>query len=104
MNNRLLHTPEGVRDIYGKEYAKKLAIEQKLQQAIHCFGYEDIQTPSIEFFDVFSKEIGTTPSKELYKFFDKEGPLRSEVFYGGKGAASFQLQRQYVYKHFQSAG
>ena len=37
MNNRLLHTPEGVRDIYGKEYAKKLAVEQKLQQAIHCF-------------------------------------------------------------------
>ena len=73
MNNRLLHTPEGVWDIYGKEYAKKLAVEQKLQQAIHCFGYEDIQTPSIEFFDVFSKEIGTTPSKELYKFFDKEG-------------------------------
>ena len=31
-------------------------------------------------------------------------PQRSEVFYGGKGAASFQLQRQYVYKHFQSAG
>ena len=73
MNNRLLHTPEGVRDIYGKEYARKLAVEQKLQKAIHCFGYEDIQTPSIEFFDVFSKEIGTTPSKELYKFFDKEG-------------------------------
>ena len=73
MNNRLLHTPEGVRDIYGKEYARKLAVEQKLQNAIHCFGYEDIQTPSIEFFDVFSKEIGTTPSKELYKFFDREG-------------------------------
>lgn len=73
MNNRLLHTPEGVRDIYGKEYARKLAVEQKLQNAIHCFGYEDIQTPSIEFFDVFCKEIGTTPSKELYKFFDKEG-------------------------------
>lgn len=72
MNNRLLHTPEGVRDIYGKEYARKLAVEQKLQNAIHCFGYEDIQTPSIEFFDVFSKEIGTTPSKELYKFSTKK--------------------------------
>ena len=35
MNNRLLHTPEGVRDIYGKEYARKLAVEQKLQKAIH---------------------------------------------------------------------
>ena len=41
MNNRLLHTPEGVRDIYGKEYARKLAVEQKLQNAIHCFGYSD---------------------------------------------------------------
>ena len=36
-------------------------------------GYEDIQTPTFEFFDVFSKDIGTTPSRELYKFFDKEG-------------------------------
>ena len=39
MNNRLLHTPEGVRDIYGKEYAKKLAIALHLQQATHCFCY-----------------------------------------------------------------
>ena len=29
MSKRLLHTPEGVRDIYGKEYAKKLYIENK---------------------------------------------------------------------------
>ena len=36
-----LHTPEGVRDIYGKEYARKLAVEQKLQNAIHCFGYDE---------------------------------------------------------------
>ena len=25
MNKKLLHTPEGVRDIYGNEYAKKLS-------------------------------------------------------------------------------
>ena len=68
MNNRLLHTPEGVRDIYGKEYARKLAVEQKLQNAIHCFGYEDIQTPSIEFFDVFSKESEPLPAKSFISF------------------------------------
>ncbi|MCR4599262.1 MAG: ATP phosphoribosyltransferase regulatory subunit [Acetatifactor sp.] len=73
MNQRLLHTPEGVRDIYGKEYAKKLAVEERLHSLIAGYGYEDIQTPSFEYFDVFSKEIGTIPSKELYKFFDKEG-------------------------------
>lgn len=73
MSKRLLHTPEGVRDIYGREYAGKLAVEQTLRARINSFGYEDIQTPTFEFFDVFSREIGTTPSKELYKFFDKDG-------------------------------
>ncbi|MBP5281098.1 MAG: ATP phosphoribosyltransferase regulatory subunit [Lachnospiraceae bacterium] len=73
MNQRLLHTPEGVRDIYGSEYEKKLAVEDRLHALIAGYGYEDISTPTFEYFDVFSKEIGTIPSKELYKFFDKEG-------------------------------
>lgn len=73
MNHILLHTPEGVRDIYGKEYARKLFIEDCLRNKLVSYGYEDIQTPTFEYFDVFSKEIGTTPSKDLYKFFDKEG-------------------------------
>ena len=73
MRKKLIHTPEGVRDIYGREYAKKMFIENKLHEAIESYGYEDIQTPTFEFFDAFSKDIGTTPSRELYKFFDKDG-------------------------------
>ena len=37
------------------------------------YGYHAIETPTFEFFDIFSREIGTTPSKDLYKFFDREG-------------------------------
>ncbi len=73
MNRQLLHTPEGVRDIYGKEYARKLAVEDLIHDRLRLYGYQDIQTPTFEFFDVFSREIGTTSSRELYKFFDKEG-------------------------------
>lgn len=73
MSKRLLHTPEGVRDIYGQEYTKKLKIQEVLHTKIKSFGFQDIQTPTFEFFDVFSREIGTVPSKDLYKFFDKEG-------------------------------
>ncbi len=73
MGKRLVHTPEGVRDIYGKEYAVKQNIQRLFGDKLHSYGYQDIQTPTFEFFDVFSREIGTTPSKELYKFFDKEG-------------------------------
>lgn len=73
MRKKLVHTPEGVRDIYGEEKAKKTVVEHLLHEKITAYGYRDIQTPTFEFFDVFSKEVGTTPSKELYKFFDKEG-------------------------------
>lgn len=69
----LLHTPEGVRDSYGRENTAKRAAIEKIAEQIRLHGYEDLQTPSFEYFDVFSNEIGTTPSKELYKFFDKEG-------------------------------
>lgn len=73
MSKRLVHTPEGVRDIYGLEYARKAIIENRMQEVFASYGYKNIQTPTFEFFDVFSKEIGTKPSNELYKFFDKEG-------------------------------
>ena len=73
MSRKLVHTPEGVRDIYGDEKERKTIVEGLLSEKIRGYGYRDIQTPTFEFFDVFSKEVGTTPSKELYKFFDKEG-------------------------------
>ena len=57
----------------GKEYANKQNIQKLFGEILHRYGYQAIQTPTFEFFDVFSREIGTTPSKELYKFFDKEG-------------------------------
>ncbi len=73
MKRKLLHTPEGVRDIYNMECARKLVLQQNLQDLLQKYGYHAIETPTFEFFDIFSREIGTTPSKDLYKFFDKEG-------------------------------
>lgn len=73
MRRQLLHTPEGVRDIYNGECEKKLKIQEELHRTLLQFGYHTIQTPTFEFFDVFNREIGTIPSKDLYKFFDREG-------------------------------
>ncbi|MBQ7677441.1 MAG: ATP phosphoribosyltransferase regulatory subunit [Lachnospiraceae bacterium] len=71
--NQLLHTPEGVRDIYEAECEAKIMMEEKMTRALRGFGYRRIITPSFEFFDIFGKEIGTTASQDLYKFFDREG-------------------------------
>lgn len=73
MKRQLLHTPEGVRDIYNEECEKKLMLQEKLHQTLKHYGYHPIQTPTFEFFDIFGREIGTTPSRDLYKFFDREG-------------------------------
>lgn len=73
MKSKLLHTPVGVRDIYGVEFQKKLQLEEKIHKVFRAYGYMDIQTPTFEFFDIFSKERGSVASKNLYKFFDREG-------------------------------
>ena len=73
MMEQLLHTPEGVRDIYNGECARKLAVEQKIRETMNLYGYRDIQTPGFEFFDIFRKERGSVASKDMFKFFDREG-------------------------------
>ena len=70
---RIFHTPEGVRDIYNEECERKISLETNIMSLMKEYGYHPIQTPTFEFFDIFGKEIGTTPSKDLYKFFDREG-------------------------------
>lgn len=73
MKNQLLHTPDGVRDIYNGECKKKLYLQEKLHQTLLKYGYHDIMTPTFEFFNIFGSDVGTIASKDLYKFFDKEG-------------------------------
>lgn len=71
--NSLLHTPEGVRDIYNDDCARKLYIEGNIHNVIKSYGYKDIEAPSFEYFDIFNKERGSVASKEMFKFFDREG-------------------------------
>jgi len=73
MKNRLFTTPEGVRDIYNGECFGKLELQQKLREKMHLYGFEDIETPSFEYFEIFSEERGTVKAKDMYKFFDRDG-------------------------------
>ena len=54
MENRLLHTPEGVRDIYNSECEKKQVLQERLFDVLKQYGYQAIETPTFEYFDVFS--------------------------------------------------
>ena len=49
MNQKILHTPEGVRDIYGEACERRQVLEQKLHRVLASYGYRDIETPTFEF-------------------------------------------------------
>ena len=73
MKNLTLHTPEGVRDIYNSEYERRLDALYNLRTDFKDFGYMPISTPTFEYFDTFSKEVGSCKSNEMFKFFDRDG-------------------------------
>ncbi len=72
MTNKLIHTPEGVRDIYDMECRQKLKVQEKILKTLYLYGYQHIETPSFEFFDIFNKDRGSVSSNEMFKFFDRD--------------------------------
>ena len=43
MKEKLLHTPEGVRDIYNSECKRKSAVEKRIHHILELYGYQDIE-------------------------------------------------------------
>ena len=73
MNYSMLHTPEGVRDIYNEEIEKHEIIISKLKKLVKSYGFDNIKTPAFEFLSVYYKDITLKRPKDLYKFFDAAG-------------------------------
>ncbi len=73
MNLSLLHTPDGVRDFYGTELDAKNYIMDCFEKNIKLFGYDEIQTPTLEFIKVFSEDKGSLYDNKMFKFIDRDG-------------------------------
>ena len=72
MQDKLLQTPDGVRDTYDVECKKKRKVMNELHHILELYSYHDIETPTFEFFDIFNRDKGSAPSNEMYKFFDRD--------------------------------
>lgn len=68
---KLLHTPEGVRDIYDNELKCRRKVLSKMHHVLSLYSYNDIKTPTFEFFDIFNRDKGSAVSNEMYKLFDR---------------------------------
>ena len=69
------HTPDGVVDLLPRDCAAKRQLEQRLRVLFSQRGYLEIETPGIEFYDVYAAGSGTVPQEGLFKFFDQQGRI-----------------------------
>lgn len=68
-------TPEGTRDrLFEECYAARRA-EEQLRQVFMNRGYEEVFTPTLEFYDVFAKNSSYFPQETMYKLSDGNGRL-----------------------------
>jgi len=75
MRNNKLHTPDGVRDLLPFDCLNKLNTERKIEAVFHKYGYNNIETPTFEYYEVFSDAAQSVRPEQMYKFFDRDGSI-----------------------------
>ncbi len=71
--NKLIHSPEGMRDILGTEYERKMDLCDDIGRIFRSYGYQFMQTPALEFIDVYEKDKRSGSTSAFYKLFDRDG-------------------------------
>jgi len=69
-----IYTPEGVQDILFDECYKKRELESKIRTLFRNCGYNEVETPTLEFFDVFNEQ-NLTPQESMFKTTDQQGRI-----------------------------
>ena len=70
-----MNIPEGLNDLLPEEVLKRRLLENKISQIFTQWGYQEIITPTFEFYDILAKGAGSIMKKEMIKFFDRKGNI-----------------------------
>lgn len=75
MKRNYLLTPEGTRDFLFEECAAKRVILGRITKMFEEYGYSEVVTPGIEFYDVFNGQGRCFPQESMYKLVDEKNRL-----------------------------
>ncbi len=67
--------PSGVRDVLPEEAYLKRILENKIAQGFSRWGYREVVTPVLEFFDVLKVGQQEDQIAQMYKFVDRHGRI-----------------------------
>lgn len=70
-----IYTPDGVQDILCEDCFTKKEMEHKLRILFRSYGFSELETPAIEFYDVFASEGSAMLQENMFKFFDQQGRI-----------------------------
>ena len=70
-----MNIPEGLNDLLPEEVLKRRFLENKISQIFTQWGYQEIITPTFEFYEMLAKGAGSIMEKEMIKFFDRKGNI-----------------------------
>ncbi len=74
-NKLKLQVPTGTSDFLPVECKAKREIESKLRREFYLAGYDEIETPSFEYYDVFTNDAVPYVQENMIKFFDLSGRI-----------------------------
>ena len=67
--------PEGMRDLILGECDAKRQLQTAIEEVFDSYGYMDIVTPSIEFYQTYQTGFEKVNEEQMVKFFDHEGRI-----------------------------
>ena len=73
--NRKNMLPEGTRDLILDECIIKRALERDIDNIFEKWGYKEVITPTLEFYETFNHDSQTLREEDMYKFFDNRGRI-----------------------------
>lgn len=70
-----LKTPPGVKDLLPRQASWKRMTEQKLTELFTGWGYEEVVTPTFEYYAALNTQGNGLDEEMLYKFIDRQGKI-----------------------------
>ena len=66
-----LRTPLGNSDRLAKEVRKRKELCDRIQHVFDQFGFEEVQTPALEYYQTYNQAFATLQDRKMIKLFDE---------------------------------
>lgn len=67
--------PEGTRDLILGECRAKKALQNRIEEVFDRYGYDEVITPSIEYYRTYQQGFANLKDEAMYKFFDHNNAI-----------------------------